>query len=168
MLTDRRSISRLTVGALAVAVAAAWVGLATAQDADHVTDTTTVVCTFDSSMHPGLTTCSQKTDEISRTEICYPAGTWFTYPVRLWWHQGWYSSRTFRGNVVPRELNDVAVTGDFGSVPSVPRTDADLAAWDDAIYAHVVRPHAHLDSNDGVSEGRLDSYPVPVEDESCA
>jgi hypothetical protein len=125
--------------------------------------TTTVSCSFQPHDAAGITACNQLSVRITGG-TCYPAGTLAAGPTRLFFHDEFYSSRTYRGDAILPGLNGVPVIGAFGDVP----LNGDILAWDDAIYANVVRPHARLISNSGVSESRINSYAVIVDDPSCA
>lgn len=143
--------------------AAAFPSLSRATDVPAVGTTTTVVCSFDQHTVAGVTGCSQLTIRITGG-VCYAAGVLAPEATRLFFHDEFSSSREYQGNAILPGWNGVPASGAFGDVP----LSGDLAAWDNAIYAHVVRPHARLISNSGVSESRLNSYAFYVGDPSCA
>jgi hypothetical protein len=155
----RRGLVLLTfvVGVAALPVVAG------ADDIPTLGSTTTVECRFDPHVSAGVTTCSQLTVRITGG-VCYPAGTLSTVATRLFFHDEFSSSREYRGNAVLSGLNGTPVTGNFGDVP----LGGDVAAWDAAIYMNVVRPHARLINQSGVSESEVNSYAVIVDDPSCA
>ena len=146
-----------------IAAAVAFPPLSGATDVPTVGTTSTVVCAFDSHSLAGVTVCSQLTIRITGG-ICYPAGVFAPNATRLFFHDEFSSSREYQGNVTLPGRNGVPSSGAFGDVP----LSGDLAAWDNAIYGHVVRPHARLISSSGVSESRTNSYAFYVDDPSCA
>ena len=139
-----------------LAAFAAYPAAAIADTAPTPGNTSTVVCTFDPSVDPGVTTCSWKTVQISN-------GYCFTSGQRVYFVVVFRSTRTYRGNAVLRELNGVTITGDFGSAPL---TDDGFHAWDDSIYAHVARPNAQIVSQNSF-ESRLEDTEIIVDDASC-
>jgi hypothetical protein len=144
-------------------VAVAFPPLSGATDVAAVGTTSTVVCTFDPQSRAGVTVCSQLTIRITGG-VCYSAGVLAPAATRLFFHDEFSSLREYQGNAPLPGLDGVASSGDFGDVP----LGGDVVAWDDAIYARVVRPHAHLIASSGVSESRLNSYAYYVDDPSCA
>jgi hypothetical protein len=146
-----------------VAAAVAFPPLSGATDVPTVGTTSTVVCVFDSQSQAGVTVCSQVKIRITGG-VCYPAGVLAPNPTRLFFHDEFSSSREYQGNAILPGSNGIPSSGAFGDVP----LGGDLAAWYDAIYAQVVRPHARLISSSGVSESRLNSYAFYVDDPSCA
>lgn len=88
----------------------------------------------------------------------------FDYLVFVFQHDDDFSSRVYSGLTVPPELNGVPVTADLGAVP--PGDEA--GPYDDAIYALVVRPHAHLVSSVGWTNDRFGTWPIYVPVSSCS
>jgi hypothetical protein len=156
-------VSRCFLLIALVVAAAAFPSLSGATDVGAVGTTTTVVCSFDPHSQAGVTACSQLTIRITGGDICYPAGVFGPNAVRLFFHDEFSSSRQYQGSAIPGQ-NSASASGSFGGVP----LNSDIAAWDDAIYARIVRTHAHLISSSGVSESRLNSYAFYVDDPSCA
>jgi hypothetical protein len=155
-------VSRCLILITLVVVAAVVPSLSGATDVAAVGTTTTVVCRFAPQSQAGVTACSQLTIRITGG-VCYPAGVLAPNAVRLFFHDEFASSRQYQGNAISGQ-NIASASGAFGDVPS----SGDTVAWDDAIYLHVVRPHAHLISSSGVSESRVNSYTFYVDDPSCA
>jgi hypothetical protein len=155
-------LRRIAVLAGILVSLAASPSFARAADVPVVGTTTSVTCSFDPHGAPGITSCSQLSIRITGG-TCHPAGELATGPTRLFFHDEFYSSRQYSGDAVLNGLNGTTVTGAFGDVPL-----DDFAAWDDAIYRQVIRPHARLLANSGVTESRLNSYAVIVDDASCA